>query len=95
MCNLHVDCVLLGKGNCAAALCALNQGMLVNCTAVPSADLSRYAGGLVAQNSGLVARCAAFGVLKGAIPIPWQASALLLLLLCFPMPIYFAVTAQA
>ena len=95
VCSVHVDCVLLGKGNCAAPLCAMNQGKIVNCTAVSHADLSRYAGGLVAQNSGLVARCAAFGVLKAAIPIPWQASALLLLLLCFPLPIYFAVTAQA
>ena len=38
----------------------MNQGKIVNCTAVSHADLSRYAGGLVAQNSGLVARCAAW-----------------------------------
>ena len=93
--NLRVDCVLLGRGSSAAPLCAVNEGEITNCTACAHGDRARYAGGLVAQNRGHIARCAAFGRVGGKHPVAWWAAALLLLLLCLPMPVYFALTAQA
>ena len=93
--GLSVDCVILGHGTYAAPLCAVNEGTLADCTATARCDLSHYTGGLVAQNSGAVRRCAALGRLGKGVPVPWWAAALLLLLLCFPLPAYFALTAQA
>lgn len=93
--NLAVDCMLLGRGTYAAPLCAINEGELVNCTATAHSALSHYTGGLVAQNSGSVFRCSALGRIGKGAPVPWWATALLLLLLCFPLPVYFALTAQA
>ena len=95
MANLAVDCMLLGRGTYAAPLCAINEGELVNCTATAHSALSHYTGGLVAQNSGSVFRCSALGRIGKGAPVPWWATALLLLLLCFPLPVYFALTAQA
>ena len=93
--NLAVDCVILGHGTYAAPLCAVNEGELVNCTATAHSVLSQYTGGLVARNGGTVLRCSALGRLGKGAPLPWWAAALLLLLLCFPAPVYFAITAQA
>ena len=49
----------------------------------------------MARNGGTVLRCSALGRLGNGAPLPWWAAALLLLLLCFPAPVYFAITAQA
>ena len=93
--DLCVDCVIEGHGSCAGPVCGMNGGEIANCVAVAHTDGSRYAGGLVGQNAGAVLRCYAGGRVGGGALIPWWVSALLLLLLCFPMPVYFAVTAQA
>ena len=93
--NLGVDCVLLGKGSAAAPLCANNEGEIANCTASFQGAPSRYTGGLVAQNGGTVVGSAAVGKIGRKLPLPWWGLALLLLLLCVPAPLYFALTAQA
>lgn len=92
--NLNIECLVLGQGSCSAPLRGLNQGAVVNCTATSSCDLSRCTGGLVAQNSGTITRCAALGRMGKKSPLPWWATALLLFLLCLPLPIYFSLTAQ-
>ena len=93
--NLGVDCVLLGKGASAGALCAYNAGEIVNCTASFHGEPSRYTGGLVAQNSGTVRHCAALGRIGKMLPLPWWAVALVLVALCIPAPVYFSLTALA
>ena len=93
--NLAVDCVLLGKGSSAGPLCGLNQGSIINCTANSTGNYSRYAGGLAGQNGGTILRCAAYGRISRGAVIPWWAGAALMLLLCLPLPAYFAFTAQA
>lgn len=93
--GLGVDCVLLGSGSSAAPLCASNEGEIVNCTAVFHGAPSRYTGGLAAQNSGKISRCAALGKIGRKAPLPWWLTALLLLLLCIPAPLYFSLAAQA
>ena len=85
--NLGVDCVLSGKGAAAAALCARNDGEIVNCTASFHGEPSRYTGGLVAQNGGTVCRCAAVGRIGRNLLLPWWAAALLLAALCIPAPV--------
>ena len=93
--GLKVDCVIEGHGSCAGPVCGMNSGEIASCVAVAHTDGSRYTGGLVGQNAGTVRRCCASGKVGGGALIPWWATALLLLLLCFPLPVYFAVTAQA
>ena len=93
--NLAVDCVLLGKGAVAGALCGRSDGEIVNCTAAFHGDPSRYTGGLAAQNGGTIRRCAALGRIGRGIPVPWWAAALILIALSIPAPVYFALTALA
>lgn len=93
--NLNLDCQVLGGGSTAASLCGANEGTISNCTANVRCAFSRCTGGLVGQNSGTITRCAALGKMGRGISVPWWATALLLLLLCFPLPIYFSLTAQA
>lgn len=93
--NLNLDCQVLQGGSTAAPLCAVNEGTISNCTATSRCGFSRCTGGLVGQNSGTITRCAALGRMGKESPVPWWATALLLLLLCFPLPIYFSLTAQA
>ena len=95
ICNLNLDCQVLQGGSTAAPLCAVNEGTISNCTAAAKCGFSRCTGGLVGQNSGTITCCAALGRMGKQIPVPWWAVALLLLLLCFPLPIYFSLTAQA
>lgn len=93
--NLNLDCQVLRGGSVAAPLCGANEGTISNCTATARCGFSRCTGGLAGQNSGTITRCAALGRMGKEIPVPWWAAALLLLLLCFPLPIYFSLTAQA
>ena len=93
--NLNLDCQVLQGGSTAAPLCAVNEGLIFNCTATARSGFSRCTGGLVGQNSGTITRCAALGRMGKEIPMPWWMTALCLLLLCFPLPIYFSLTAQA
>lgn len=95
VCNLNIDCQILGNGNAAGALCALNEGEIVNCTACSTCDMSRFTGGLAARNSGTISRCTALGRIGRGAPVPWWLTAAVLLLLCFPLPVYFSLTAQA
>lgn len=93
--DLNLDCQVLQGGSTAAPLCAVNEGTISNCTAAAKCGFSRCTGGLVGQNSGTITRCAALGRMEKDVPIPWWATALLFLLLCLPLPIYFSLTAQA
>lgn len=93
--NLNLDCRVLQGGSTAAPLCGVNDGTISNCTAAARSGFSRCTGGLVGRNNGAVTRCAAFGRMGKELPAPWWATALLLLLLCFPLPIYFSLTPQA
>lgn len=95
VCNLNLDCQVMQGGSTAGPLCAVNEGAITNCTVTSRCGFSRCTGGLVGQNSGTITRCAALGRMKKEHPVPWWATALLLLLLCFPLPIYFSLTAQA
>ena len=93
--NLNLDCQIIRGGSTAGSLCAVNEGTVINCTASSKCGFSRCTGVLAGQNSGTIVRSAALGRAGKDFPIPWWASALLLLLLCLPLPLYFAMTAQA
>ena len=95
VCNLRLDCQLVGRGSTAAPLCAVNDGEIINCTVRFHAEPSRYTGGLVGQNNGVIQRTSTWGKLRRRAAPPWWLAALLLLLLSLPAPIYFALTAQA
>lgn len=92
--NLRVDCVLLGKGSAAAPLCANNSGEIINCVSSFHGTPSRYTGGLVAQNGGRVSHSAALGRFGRRVLLPWWIIALLLVVLCVPVPAYFSLSAQ-
>lgn len=92
--DLGVDCLVVGRGSFAAPLCAQNEGVIRNCTAIARTCASRCTGGLVAKNAGVVERCTASGSIGRGSPVPWWLVALLLLLLCLPLPIYFCLSSQ-
>ena len=92
--SLRLECAVIGAGAAAGPLCALNHGQIVNCVCQARLEPSRYTGGLVGQNGGVLRRCCSFGAITPAAPIPWPLSALLLLLLCLPAPLFFAFHAQ-
>lgn len=92
--NLNIDCQLNGRGSYAAPFCACNEGRIINCTAVSFSDGSRFSGGFAADNRGTIARCAAYFGIRSGLCIPWQAAALLLAVLCIPLPVLFYMNAQ-
>ena len=92
VCNLTVDCQLLGRGDHSAGMCGTNEGTVENCVVRMAGNQSRYAAGFAAQNSGRISRCCVFGSLRRALPFPWWLPALLLaLLLCIPPMTFFAM----
>ncbi len=88
--NLTVDCVLTGEGMYAAPLCAHNKGRVHNCIARSQITISKYTGGLVAQNEGYITSCCAIG---GVYPLfiwwwPLAGIALLALILSLTFILY-------
>lgn len=89
VCNLNIDCQILGNGNAAGALCALNEGEIVNCTASSACDMSRFTGGLAARNSGHNQPLYGAWTDRQRGSHTLVADGGVLLLLCFPFPSIF------
>lgn len=91
--NLTVDCMLEGRGDHSAGLCALNHGLISNCVVRVSAVESRYSGGLAAENAGIIRQCSVRGRISTPLLFPWWSSAALLaLLLCIPTGVFLTTS---
>ncbi len=67
--NLTIDCVISGEGVYAAPLCSHNKGFICNCITRSKLSVSKYTGGCVSLNEGVISNTCALG--KVYPPIIW------------------------
>ena len=73
--GLTVDCVVIGKGDYAAALCGWNDGIITECVTKSVSYGSRYTAGFAGHNSGLIKDCSSYGKIRVPGIMPWWVPA--------------------
>ena len=84
--NLVIDCVISGKGEYSAPLCGWNEGTISDCVTRVMGHGTKYSGGFVGHNGGLIMRCSTYGKMRLPLLFPWWIPAAVMSVMIAAVP---------